>query len=490
MLAILPRLGNAYSRHAIGNLVYNGLPLAAAFMISWPYNRVRAKVECRKMERLPFTWLYVLRAIYTGIVEQKAIAEFLGMPEQSVDLWLKNLRARNAISYQNDSIWNLTDLGREFLNSPDVEKIVTLPARIAWDCVRGHVSNVLYDDLRIRDKRADADFSLQVRSKIPASRDLSLPQCQRYLEYYLDELGEVFDGAELLHLNYSTRPASCYRRIFVLLYGIDSDKYEIRVWDNDAYDNESAGLIRTCPFFVEKVKSMFRDDHVIDFLRRAQIKNFDSFRKLRFHPSIISALGASNVSSVDDGITQPESFRTLPAQGISFLEKALIECKTVIRIVVTETQILEWDGFKELVGHALARGSKCEIVIANLSANNAERIGRIKEALTKTALTFVPHSERSAARKMLFVVPKETRYPSHWISAGICDDKWVWCGTDIVPGASPMQAHFGFYSENKNVVIQIKNLISQQVLGQDEQLYPQVRVEKKKRRTVEKQHFN
>jgi hypothetical protein len=466
------------------------MPLAAAFMIAWPFNRVRAKVECRKMERLPFTWLYVLRAVYAGMVQQSAIGEFLGMPEQSVDLWLRQLLARNAISCQNDSIWHLTDLGREFLNSPDVEKIVTLPARIAWDCVRGRVSNVLYDDLRARDKRSDADFSLQVRSKIPASRDLSLPQCQRYLEYYLDELGEVFDGAELLHLDYSTRPVSSYRRIYVLLYGVDSAKYEIRVWDNEAYDNESAGLIRTCPFFVEKVRSMFSDDHVFDFLRRAHVKNSDSFRKLRFHPSIISALGASTGSTVDGGITQPQSFRTLPAQGISFLEKALVECKTVIRIVVTETQILEWDGLKELVGHALARGAKCEIVIANSSANNAQRIGRIKEALTKAALTVVPHSERSGARKMLIIVPKETRYPSHWISVGVCDDNWVWCGSDLVPGAGPMQAHFGFYSENKNVVTQIKDLISQQVLGQDEQLYPQVRVEKKRRRTLEKQRLN
>lgn len=484
MLAISPRLGNPYSRLAISSPVYNGMPLAAAFMIAWPYNRVKAKFECRKMEKLPFTWLYVLRAIDAGITGGSAISEFLGMPEQSVGLWLSQLQGRNALTFQSGTNWELTGLGREFLDSPDIEKVVTLPARIVWDCIRGRVSDILYDDLRVRDKRPETAIGLQPKDRIPASRNLPLPQCQQYLEYYLDELGEAYDGAELLHLDYSTKPTSAHRRIYVLLYGISSEKYEVRVWDNDSYDNESAGLVRACPLFGEKIQRMFSDDHVIDFLRRANVKNYESFRKLRFHPSVLSALSASKDVSDDKEIKNPENFRTLPAQGVSFLEKALTECRAAVRIVVTDTQILEWEVLKEQLGRALARGSKCEIVISNYSASRAEHINRVKEMLTKAAVAYVPQPERSAARRMLSIVPKDTRYASHWVSTVICDDKWVWCGSDMVPGAGAAQAHFGFYSESKTIVENIAISISRQLLGNDEQLYPEVKVTTKKARIV------
>lgn len=486
MLASSQRLGNSYSRQALSMPVYNGMPLAAAFLIAWPYNRVHSTVECRKMERLPFTWLYVLRAIEAGIVEQTEIHGFLGMPEHSVDLWLKQLWARNAISRQNDSAWQLTDLGKEFLTSPDIEKIVKLPARIVWDCIRGCVSDVLYDDLRVKDSRSSTDLVLQATHRIPASRDLSLPECQQYLEYYLDELGEALDGAELLYLNYSTKPTLAYKQTYVLLYALDSTKYEIRVWNNESYDNESAGLIRGCPIFTKKIKSMFNENHVIDFLRRANVKNSSSFNKLQFQHSIFSKIEGSKSSIGNNDIKVSESFRTLPAQGILFLEKALSECKTVVQIVVTETQILEWDGFKELVGRTLARGAKCEIVIAHSSSNKTERIVRIKDSLTKAALTFVSATERKDARKKLSIIPKEIRYPSNWIPTIISDDNWIWCGSDIIPSAGSINAHFGFYSEKRPMVVQVRDLISQQILGNDEQLYPQVRVDKKKRRTAAK----
>lgn len=433
------------------------------------------------MQRIPFTWLYVLRAIQAGMTTADLITHFLGVPANSMGTWLEQLSVRGAISQQNDSDgYELTSLGVEYLDSPEVEKLVTLPSRLTWDCVRGRISNSPYDELRAKEQRGERSLELHSNFKIPSSHELGLPECQSHLGQFLEEMGEEFDGAELLHIQYRNKPTRAIKRIPILLYGFAPNNFEIRIIGDDGFDFDAARLVRNCPTFMQRLPDMFQDVAVADFVRRSGLTDSDSIFELAFDSKVT---GHAN-TRLQSG--NADRFRTFPGQGIKFLERAFLDASRVVRAVITETRIAEWDAFRGIVSDALSRGAVCEVVLVHSQDENRERMDRLAMETKAKIITQVPFKVRNAVRDRLKIILKRERYQNHWVPVVMCDDKWFWCGSDMLPGGNGPKAHFGFFMEDKSTSALFARLISDQITDIENPCNPQVKVEVKKKRVLNK----
>lgn len=447
--------------------------------MAWPYYRVHAKIECRKMQRIPFTWLYVLRAIQAGLTRADAISNFLGVPPNSAGIWLEQLAVRRAITNREDSDdYCLTVLGVEYLDSPQIEKLVTLPVRLTWDCVRGRISDASYDELRGRELRGEHALELHSKFKIPTSNELDLPECQNYLGPFLEEMGEEFDGAELLHIQYRNKPVRAIKRTPILLYGLSPENFDIRVIGDDGFDYDAARLVRECPNFIQRLPNLFQDVAIADFVRRTRLSDSYAISDLGFDPRIVSD-GNAWLRSGDT-----DRFRTFPGQGIRFFERAFSDASRVARAVITENRIAEWDAFRKIVADALLRGAVCEVVLVHSQDENRERMDKLATDTKAKILTQVPTKVRPVISNRLKIIVKRERYQNHWVPVVMCDDEWLWCGSDMLPGGNGPNAHFGFFMKDKTANSLFAKLIAEQITDIESPYVPQVKVEVRKKRSV------
>ncbi|WP_297834505.1 hypothetical protein [Pseudomonas sp.] len=433
------------------------------------------------MQRIPFTWLYALRAIQANLRTVDAISGFLGVPSTSAKSWLVELTVRGAITCDAENFdYSLTILGVEYLDSPEIERIATLPARLTWDCIRGEISDATYDELRAREQKAERALELHVGFKIPASGELSLPMCQNFLGQFLDEMGEELDGAELLHIQYTSKPTRAIKKIPVLLYGFSPEIFEIRIIGNDGFDIESARLVRKCPEFIRRLPGLFHDVAIADFSRRALLNDSNIIFDFGFDPRVVS----SEIGGLLLG--RPDKFRTFPGQGIRFLERAFSEATRVVRTVMTESRIADWDAFRSIVNDALMRGAICEIVLIHLQNDNRERVDRLAQDMRAKILGQVPQKNRSIMRTHLKILVKTERYKNHWVPIVMCDDEWLWCGSDMLPGGNGLNPHFGFFLHNKSISLRFSKLISEQITDVESPRILPPKIEIKKRRALPK----
>lgn len=484
MLAKSQRLSNAFSRQAQNAPIDNGLPLIAAFHVAWPFYRVNTQIDLRMMQSIPFTWLYVLRCIQAGLLDEKNICAFLGVPISNVTSWLNQLAIHGAIGkLEDENQYCLTQLGAEYLDSPMVERLVTLPARLAWDGVRGKISDVLYDELRSRGQRGERPLNLQQIHTIPQSNKLDLPECQKFLTHFLEDMGEEYDGAELLYIHYRNKPARAFKRMSVLLYGFSPDSFEIRTIGDDGFDYDAALLIRNCPDFCRQLPSFFQNTNVAEFIRRANVKGLTKIHELGFDPDI--------VKSQDEQLRRGDSnrFRTFPGQGIKFLEMALLNASHDVRIVIKENRLIEWESFRGAVADALRRNIVCEIVLA-YPQDNREQLDKFRNQATQNILNFIPSNIRPQLRKNLKIIEKRERYRNHWMPLIICDDEWIWCGSEMLPGGSGANGHFGFFMRDKKAISTLTNYVSRQILDIEEVVDPNVEVKHKRKRSFPSEKSN
>jgi len=427
------------------------------------------------MHRLPFTWLYVLRTIQAGLKDAADISGFLGVPEDSVNQWLAQLTLREAIMGENQL--ELSKLGRELVENSSIEKVVSIPARLTWDCVRGAISETQYDELRIRERRQVDGIELAIKTKIPKSADLSLAECQKFLGTFLDDLSEEFDGAEILDIHFSSKPVKASKNVQVLLYGTSASNFEIKVMVDGSRDNDAAAYVRECPIFRARLPTLFNDTSVIDFFRRADIVHTNGWNKLPFFSS-----------SPPDGTLAGGKFRTRPGQGIAFLEEALLNAKQSVKVVITECQLIEWESFRRLVADTLKREIDCEIIIVFSQTDGNDRYERLPRE-TRTYLSRSLSSYSKAIRRLKILARREL-YRGQWRPLVMADDKRLWCGTEMLAGGAGMLPYFGISIDDKIIAKKITKLISEQISGAEHVTRSDVKVEFKKKRVVKVDHNN